>query len=123
MLEKLEEELDLMVERWARTLLSNLEDPASTRVSAGSDCPLWQLIEDFIKERKLPDDPSQAFLDALSEALSGLTKVQVKTADLHSALLKGGSPATLDEMKKRFEEYLDILTKGREAGKVRIVLE
>jgi len=26
------------------------------------------------------------------------------------------------EMKKRFEEYLDELTKGKEPGKVRIVL-
>jgi len=35
----------------------------------------------------------------------------------------GGSPATPAEMRKRFEEYLDHLTKGRDPGKVRIVLE
>jgi len=39
------------------------------------------------------------------------------------ALLAGGPPATTAEMKKRFEEYLDELTKGKEPGKVRIVLE
>jgi len=39
------------------------------------------------------------------------------------ARVKGGSPATPAEMKKRFEEYLDELTKGHETGKVRIVLE
>jgi hypothetical protein len=38
-------------------------------------------------------------------------------------LLAGGSPATPAEMKKRFEEYVDQLTKGKEPGKVRIVLE
>jgi hypothetical protein len=38
-------------------------------------------------------------------------------------LLSGGSPATPAEMKKRFEDYLDELTKGKEPGKVRIVLE
>jgi len=37
--------------------------------------------------------------------------------------VKGGSPATPAEMKKRFEEYLDELTRGHEPGKVRIVLE
>ena len=42
---------------------------------------------------------------------------------LRAALLAGGSPATPAEMKKRFEEYLDGLTKGKEPGKVRIVLE
>jgi len=40
-----------------------------------------------------------------------------------AALLKGGSPATPAEMKKRFEEYLGELIKGHEPGKVRIVLE
>jgi len=55
--------------------------------------------------------------------LSGLTKVSVKITDLRDALLAGGSPATPAEMRKRFEEYLDGLTKGKEPGKVRIVLE
>ncbi len=40
-----------------------------------------------------------------------------------AALLSGGSPATPAEMKKRFEKYLDELTRGKEPGKVRIVLE
>ena len=33
------------------------------------------------------------------------------------------SMVTPAEVKKRFEEYLDELTKGKEPGKVRIVLE
>jgi len=49
--------------------------------------------------------------------------VSVKTADLRTALLSGGSPASPAEMKKRFEEYLDQLTKDKEPGNVRIVLE
>jgi len=36
---------------------------------------------------------------------------------------KSGSPATPAEMRKRFEEYLDQLTKGKEPQKVRIILE
>ncbi|MCK4469389.1 MAG: hypothetical protein KAU60_13660 [Desulfobacterales bacterium] len=43
--------------------------------------------------------------------------------DLRGALLSGGSPVTPAEMKQRFEDYLDQLTKGKEPGKVRIVLE
>ena len=59
----------------------------------------------------------------MGEVLSGLQKVPVKTEDLRAVLLSGGSPATPAEMKKRFEEYLDELTKGKEPGKLRIVLE
>jgi len=38
-------------------------------------------------------------------------------------MLSIGSSGTPAEIKKRFEEYLDQLTKGKEPGKVRIVLE
>jgi hypothetical protein len=92
-----------------------------------------KLVNSFIKKRVLPDLPAegsaqagelgQDFIHALQEVLSGLEKVSVKTADMRAALLAGGSPATPAEMKKRFEEYLDKLTKGKEPGKVRIVLE
>ena len=40
-----------------------------------------------------------------------------------SAGIAGGSPVTPAEMKKRFDVYLDELTKGKEPGKVRIILE
>lgn len=55
--------------------------------------------------------------------LSGLVKVVVKSEDLRSALLKGGIPTTPEGIKRRFEEYLEELTRGRELNKVRIVLE
>ncbi len=75
------------------------------------------------KERKLPDELDQNFIHALQEVLSGLVKVEAKTDDPRKALLKGGSPATPVEMKKRFEEYLSDLTRGHEPSKGRIVLE
>ena len=80
-------------------------------------------MDGFIKKRTLPDDLDQDFIHALQEVLSGLTKVSVKIGDLRGALLAGGSPATPAEMRKRFDEYLDKLVKGKEPGKVRIVLE
>ena len=47
----------------------------------------------------------------------------VKTRDLQKALQVEGGPATPAEMRKRFEEYLDRLTKGKDPAKVRIVME
>jgi hypothetical protein len=37
---------------------------------------------------------------------------------LRAALFAGGSPATPAEMRKRCDEYLDRLKKGKEPGKV-----
>jgi hypothetical protein len=122
-LDGLDDELDKLVANWTQTLLTNLEDP-TTRGNLDLLKPEpKKLVNGFIKKRELPDDLGQDFIHALSEVLSGLQKVPVKTADLRAALLSGGSPATPAEMKKRFEEYLDKLTKGKEPGKVRIVLE
>lgn len=123
MLDGLDSELDKLVENWAQTLLTNLEDPTTKGNLNLLKPEPKKLVNGFIKKRVLPDDMDQNFIHALQEVLSGLEKVSVNTADMRAALLAGGSPATPTEMKKRFEEYLDELTKGKEPGKVRIVLE
>lgn len=122
-LDTLDGELDKLVEDWIQTLLTNLEDPI-TRVNLELLKPEQRkLVDTFIRKRILPDDLDHDFIHALQEVLSGLHKVSVKITDLRAALLAGGSPATPAEMRKRFEEYLDELTKGKEPEKVRIVLE
>jgi hypothetical protein len=122
-LDALDEELDKLAENWTRTLLVNLEDPTTKDNLTLLKPEPRKLVDDFIRRRILPDDLELDFIHALQEVLSGLTKVSVKVADLHKALLAGGSPATTMELRKRFEEYLEVLTKGKEPGKVRIVLE
>ncbi len=119
----LDGQLDTLIENWTQTLLTNLEDPTTKDnldlLKAAQRTP----VDSFLNDRTLPESLSQEFIHALQEVLSGLTKVSVKIGDLRAALLSGGSPATPAEMRKRFEEYLDQLTKGKEPGKVRIVLE
>ena len=122
-LDGLDDELDMLVKSWTQTLLTNLEDP-TTKVNLDLLKPeSEELVTNFLKKQDLPEELDQNFVHALSEALSGLQKVPVRAAALRDALLSGGSPATPAEMKKRFEEYLDELTKGKEPGKVRIVLD
>lgn len=123
MLDALDGELDKLIENWTQTLLTNLEDPTTKGNLSLLTPEPRKLVDGFIKKRILPDDLDQDFIHALQEVLSGLTKVSVKIADLRDALLSGGSPTTPAEMRKRFEEYLDQITKGKEPGKVRIVLE
>jgi hypothetical protein len=63
------------------------------------------------------------FVYALKEVLSGLVKVTVNALELQRALQVTDGLATPTEMKKRFEEYIDQLTKGKDPAKVRIVME
>jgi len=122
-LDGLDEELDNMVENWTQTLLTNLEDPTTKGNLNLLKSEPKKLVNGFTKKRALPDKLDKNFIHALSEVLSGLQKVPIKITDLRGALLSGGSPVTPAEMKQRFEDYLDQLTRGKEPGKVRIVLE
>jgi hypothetical protein len=123
-LQQLEEQLDKMIEEWTKTLLTNLEDPTTKeRIKKVLSSDQKAIVQDFLKSRRLPEKIDHAFLNAVKEALTDLALVSVKIANLRDALLAGGSPATPAEMRKRFEEYLERLTKGKEPSKVRIVLE
>ena len=55
--------------------------------------------------------------------LSGLQKVVLASEELHIALSDGGLPCTVSDLRERFERHVTTLTKGKDASKVRIVLE
>ena len=122
-LAQMDDELDTLVENWTKALLDNLADPVTQENLALLKPKPRKLVEDFAAAGELPDELSTAFIGALKEVLSGLIKIPVSIASLQEALLSGGSPATPDELKKRFEEFLTQLSKGKDVGKVRIVLE
>lgn len=122
-LNKMDDELDKLIEDWTATLLANLEDPTTKQNIDLLKAKPKKLVEKTIADKELPDPLTQDLIHALKEVLSGLVKVPVSTDDLRKALLSGGSPATPAELQKRFQEFLESLTKGQEPGKVRIVLE
>lgn len=123
MIEQMDDQLDTLLAAWTTTILSNLEDPITQAnldlLKHDDRAPL----EAFIQSRTLPIPLDSNMVHALKEVLSGLVKVTVKTQALQQALQVTDGPATPAEMKKRFEEYIDRLTKGKDPAKVRIVME
>ena len=77
----------------------------------------------FLAARKLPEPVTYEFAGAVQEALSGLEKITVKADELRQALLQGGSPATPDELRKRFDALISERGKGKDATKLRFVIE
>ena len=82
-----------------------------------------ELIKKFVASKKLPDPVPPDFVSAVQEALSGLEKIGVTSEDIKKALLQGGSPATPDDLRKRFEAFLNDRCKGKDASKLRFVVE
>jgi len=122
-LDKLDDQLDQMLDGWTNALLENLEDPTTQDKIELLQTEDQELVGSFLKDRKLPVLLSRDFLSAVDQVLKGLDKVVVTKDELREALLGDGSPVTPAQIRQRLEEYLDYLTKGKDPNKVRIVLE
>ena len=122
-LAQLDDTLDRLLADWTRTLLANLDDTATRENLTLLEPERRKRVDAFVKVGELSDPLERDFVEALQEVLSGLVKVVMRTEDLKAALLAGGSPARAEEMKKRFEGYLDDLAEGQDPAKVRVVLE
>ena len=122
-LDALRGDLGKMQKSWTQSLLSNLGDPVVQGNFGLLKPKQRKLIEEFMAAKELPDEIANDFLQALQEALSGLSKVPVRIDELRAALFPDSGPATPSELKDRFEHFVAGLLKGKDAGKTRIVLE
>jgi len=122
MIDRMDNELDNIINNWTSALLVNLDDPI-TQANMVLIIENRKPLEEFIKSRRLPETLDSNFVPALKEVLSGLVKVSVKTQEIQKALQIENNPATPAEIKKRFDNFIDQLTKGKDPQKVRIVME
>ncbi|MEI2614069.1 MAG: DUF6079 family protein [Methylotenera sp.] len=122
-LTELDARLDTILSGWTQTLLDNLEDPIIQENLELLKLADRTLVQSFLNSKNLPDPLTSEFITAVQEALSGLTKEIVKLADIQSALLAGGSPATPEELKARFDKFIAEHTRGKDANKLRFVVE
>jgi hypothetical protein len=122
-LQGLKANLDKIQQSWTQSLLNNLDDPIVQNNFSLLKAKQQKFLKEFIIEKELPDEISSEFIRAIQEVLAGLSKLSVKTDNLKAALFPDGSPATPGEFKERFDQFVQDLLKGKDAGKVRIVLE
>ena len=123
-LHKLDDDLDQLLANWQQTLLENLEDPFTQESLGLLPDASKKLINTFLTSRALPDPVTGEFANAVQMALVGLEKVVVKTDEIKQALLLGGSPASLKDVRERFEAFLKERCKGKEdPEKLRFIVE
>jgi len=66
---------------------------------------------------------SDSLLKVLKEVLSGLDKVEVTVTKLVEVFTEGGMPYTVVEYRRRFDDHLEALVKGKDQSKIRIMIE
>lgn len=122
-LESLEGQLDHLHTDWSCALSTNLRQEA-TQANVELMTPGQQkLVEEFLEAEELPQKVSYEFVQTVKEALSGLERVAVPPEDILMALTQGGMPCTIQELLGRFRTFVEEQTEGKEANKVRIVVE
>jgi len=122
-LKQLDDELDRLLETWVQTLFENLEDPIIQSNFELLKDSSRKIVSGFAETGALPDMVTPEFIAAVQEALSGLEKITVTGEDIKQALLQGGSPATPEDLRKRFEGLLNDRSKGKDTTKLRFVVE
>ena len=120
---EMDTQLDDMLAAWTSTILDNLEEPIVQTNMNLLKTDDRELVEDLIKLRKLPIPLENNFVHALKDILSSLVKVTIKVKELQNALQIADGPATPAEIKKRFDKYINELTRDNDPASVRIIVE
>lgn len=122
LLKGMDEHLDTLLSNWVSMLLSNMEDPI-TQANLNLLKPEDKVaVKEFIKQREIQFPTNPRLIPALREIMNGLQKITLNMANIEAALQLNG-PARPEELKQRFSEYVDLLVKGKDQNKIRIVLE
>ncbi|MHC1596361.1 MAG: DUF6079 family protein [Candidatus Syntropharchaeales archaeon] len=120
---QMDDRLDVIHSGWSDTLLANLADPTvqENLELLGEDAQ--EMVNEFLEQKELPEDVTGTFVKTLQELFSGLERVAINREDLSNVLTAGGTPCTVEEFHRRFEEYVGSLIKDRDPKRVRIILE
>ncbi|QQS04457.1 MAG: ATP-binding protein [Fibrobacterota bacterium] len=122
-LRSLDGDLDQLLASWQTTLLENLQDPTVQDAFGILKPSARDLVQAFIGDRKLSAPITPEFVQAAQDALSGLVKVVLTKDDIKTALVQGGSPATPEELRRRFEQLIADRSKGQDNTKLRFVVD
>jgi hypothetical protein len=118
-----DEQMDTMLGEWITALRDALEDPMVQGNLELLPSDQRDEVKQFLATGALPANPEARFVPAMRDVLSGLSRVIIRFDDLKAALRNGGSAARPEEIRTRFDLFLATLLKGKDAARVRIVVE
>lgn len=122
-LDQLDKELDERLAEWTLNLLEMLQDPTVQETIGLMSQEEKSVVEDFLRQKKLPRPVNEEFVRACTTALEGLLRVRVDSSAFMKSLIQSGGPITVAQLKERLEKHVEDLVKGKDPAKVRIVFE
>ncbi len=121
-LDALDDQIDRLLDTWVDTLLTNLRDPTVEESIKLLDNGQKRAVKKVLKDKGLPNTISNHLVQVIQSALSGLTPIDVSSADLLASLSDGGAPCTVEQFRSRFEDFVQSMVRGKDVSKIRIVI-
>lgn len=121
-LDSLENRIDELLAEWTSTLLNTVSDPIVSSQKEYLNDSQRKAIDSFLKTGALPKRVDDFFVKAINALLKGFEPVVIDTDDL---VYKLEQLPPLDEaaFKAKVNEMIAAYTKGKDAGKLRIVVK
>ena len=121
-LDNLEIRIDDLLAEWTKTLLDTISDPIVASQKKFLSAEQQQAIDDFIASGTLPQRVDDFFVKAINALLKGFEPVVIDTDDL-MAKLEQMPPMDEASFKAKINELISSYTRGKDAGKLRIVVK
>lgn len=121
-LDNIEIRIDELVEEWQQTLLDTISDPIVASQKEYLNAEQQNVIDEFIKTASLPKRVDDFFIKAIKALLKGFEPVVIDAKDLMDKLMKL-PPMDETAFKQKLNELVAEYTKGKDEGKLRIIVK
>lgn len=121
-LDSLEIRMDDMVAEWTKMLLDTISDPIVLDQKKFLKAQEAQAIDEFVASGSLPKKVDDFFVKSINALLKGFEPVVIDTDDLIKKL-EEMPPMDEDSFKAKINEIVSVYTKGKDTGKLRIVIK
>jgi len=122
LLAQLDARLDGLLARWRQALRANLTSETAHHSLQAMAPAERRPVEQFLDQRD--DDPHvpEGFVEAATRALRGIEAVTLPVDELLEALREGGLPCAVEELQRRFAEFVSRHMRGHDARNTRLTL-
>ena len=121
-MEQMEDRIDLMVAEWTKMLLDTLSDPIILDQKKFLKAQEAKAIDDFVSSGTLPKKVDDFFVNSINALLKGFEPVVIEMDDLMHKL-EELPPLDESSFKAKITEIVSAYTKGKDTGKLRIVVK
>lgn len=121
-LDNIEIRIDDLLAEWTKTLLDTISDPIVSSQKTFLPAEQQKAIDTFIESGELPKRVDDFFVKAINALLKGFEPIVIDSDDL-MAKLEQLPPMDEASFKAKVNELIAAYTKGKDAGKLRIVVK